>query len=33
MRAHSEDSALEIVAGLIASKTADKNTRIMSMIP
>jgi hypothetical protein len=33
MRAHSEDSALEIVARLIESKTAYKSTRIMSMIP
>jgi hypothetical protein len=33
MRAHSEDSALEIVAWLIESETANKNTRIMNMIP
>ena len=33
MRAHSGDSALEIVARLIESEIANKNTRIMSMIP
>jgi hypothetical protein len=33
MRAHSEDSALEIVARLIESETANRNTRITSMIP
>jgi hypothetical protein len=31
MRAR-EDSALEIVAGLIESETANRNTRITSMI-
>ena len=33
MRAHSEDSTLEIVARLIEMETANKNSRIMSMIP
>jgi capsule polysaccharide export protein KpsE/RkpR len=33
MRAHSGDSALEIVARLIESEIANKNTRIISMIP
>jgi hypothetical protein len=33
MRAHSEDSALEIVAMLIGTEMANKNTRITSMIP
>ena len=33
MRAHSEVSVLEIVAGLIESETANSNTRITSIIP
>jgi hypothetical protein len=33
MRAHSEDTALEIAARLIESETANNNTRIGSMIP